>query len=291
MPVNRAAPRPHSARLYHRPLERLRLYGTLVDLRRMWTLVRVACPTPARRQRMRVRILHLFGLVMRLMWAPRVTDCPAQPRRHHSHFTDDNFLSHFRFRKQDFFRVLSAMGLTDAAGSPVWLRVGSEGKHCVVPSDWALMVLLKRLATGATYRDMMCVVGGGKTALSNTFLHMLEMLFVKYRARLASLTFFRPHITAFMRLMHDLCRRLHGIACPFDGLVGVVDGKLYVTNRPTGPACRRPNMRDTDAFNGKARLHGLKYQGITTPVGLCVLEGPHGGAGSVSRCTPAWCWL
>lgn len=278
MPVNRIAPRPHSIRLYHRPMEINRYMVTLADLQRMWITLHQGGVSVVRRQRMRTLIMHLFHMISALVLMPRVTDCPAEPRRGHSTFDDENFRSHFRFRKQDFFRLLAAVGLTNAvSGSPIWLHVGADGTKSVVPSDWSLMVLLKKLATGATYKDIMRVVGGSKTALSNTYLHMLEYLFFKYRDRLADFTYFRDHVSDFIRLMDALSQHLHGIPCPYDGLVGIIDGKLYVTNRPGGAGCVRPNMRDTDAFSGKARRHGLKYQGVTTPIGLAVLEGPKGG--------------
>ena len=278
MPVNRTAPRPHSTRLFHRPMELNRYMGMLTDLRRLWGVIHQGGVRVVRRQRMRTLILQLFRIISTLVLLPRITDCPAEPRRDHSAFDDENFRGHFRFRKQDFFRILAAVGFTDAVtGSPTWLRIGADGTQSLVRSDWALMVLLKKLATGASYKDIMRVVGGSKTVLSNAYLHLLEYLFVKYRERLCDFTFFRDQVTDFLRLMDDLTQHLHGIRCPYDGLVGIIDGKLYVTNRPGGAGCVRPNMRDTDAYSGKARRHGLKYQGVTTPVGLTVLEGPKGG--------------
>ncbi len=46
------------------------------------------------------------------------------------------------------------------------------------------MVLMKRMATGNRYRDVAEVVGGNKTELCVTFLHMLELLHDKYKDRL-----------------------------------------------------------------------------------------------------------
>ena len=38
--------------------------------------------------------------------------------------------------------------------------------------------------------------------------------------------------------------------------------------------CVHDNVFDFQAFNGKARLHGLKFQGVLLPNGLAVLHGP-----------------
>jgi hypothetical protein len=129
-----------------------------------------------------------------------------------------------------------------------------------VPADWALMVLIKRLATGGRYRDVAAVLGGGKTVLCNTFLHMLSWMHAKYKDRLCDLKFFRPLVPDFVRLMDNLSMHLNGTPCPFPNLIAFVDGHLVATTRPGGEGCVRPNMYDTDVYNGHKKVHGLKYQ-------------------------------
>ena len=61
-------------------------------------------------------------------------------------------------------------------------------------------------------------------------------------------------------------------------LIGFIDGHFVATNRPGGDdSFVRPNMYDTDVYNGKTKTHGLKYQAVTMPIGICILDGPFGG--------------
>ena len=93
-------------------------------------------------------------------------------------FPDWEFTGHFKFRPQDFMRVLRALGLTCPDGCPIFLRIGDNAQcQSVVRSDWAFAVLVKRLATGGRYRDLQAVLGGSKTVLCNTFLYMLTFLY------------------------------------------------------------------------------------------------------------------
>ena len=249
----------------------------------MWRLVPGLHKNAAAKTRLRRCMLGLFSIVGTEMLMPRLSDCPVKAKRMPEEFAIPEFHGHFKFRKHDFYRVLAAIGLTQQhTRDPIWLRVGSGDTKSVVRSDWALAVLIKRLATGCRYRDVQAVMGGSKTALCVTFLHMLELLFNKYRDRLGDLKFFRHSLPDFVRLLNSLQQKYHSIDCPYDNVIGLVDGHFVATNRPGGDGCVVPNMYDTDVFNGKTRLHGLKYQGLTTPLGICILHGPYGGPESDS---------
>lgn len=135
--------------------------------------------------------------------------------------------------------------------------------------------------------DLKCVLGGSKTLLANTFLHMLETLYTKYKARLADLTFFEPVMPQCVAMLNALCQQHNNMDMPHDGLIGFVDGHFQVrykpepcpphltmrhygmrsallpqkitlhttqaTNRPGGAGCVRHNLFDTDVYNGKVR--------------------------------------
>ena len=272
MPTHLHAPRWQRPRLYHRPMEVQRLHRLLQVVQRLWTLLS-RLPRTRRVQRLRVAAAALMTAVGWMSVLPRINDCPARAKRPAASFDDEEFRGHFKFRKADFMRVLAALGLTtqDAHKRPVNIRVGRPGTHCVVPADWALMVLVKRLATGGRYRDLAAVLGGGKTVLCNTFVHMLQWMHGKYKCRLRDLKFFRNLIPEFARLLENLSQHLHGTPCPFTNLVGFVDGHLVATARPGGDGCVHPNMYDTDVYNGNKKVHGLKYQVLMTLHARCLL--------------------
>ena len=242
----------------------------LHKLAKVW--VRVPALPLDMQKRLRLLVLAAFGATSLLILTPRMHDSPARPREVVFMFDEEDFRGHFKFRKGDLYTVLEAMRLTEpnSARSPCWLHIGPPGAQSLVPSDWALCVLLKRLATGGSYRDVLTLLGGSKTILCATFLHMLELLHEKYGGRLRDLKFFRDKIPDFVRLVNNLCNELHGIDSPFDNLIALIDGHLMGTARPGGEGCVRPNMYDTDVFNGKDRMHGLKYQVRDVVCVVCV---------------------
>jgi hypothetical protein len=107
-------------------------------------------------KRKHLTLLLLMSMVSAafLTHIPRLTDDTALPRKDPSHFEEIQFKDHFRFRKQDFYRVLRALGMTVDYGdpTPVTLRIGKKGTQSQVASDWAFMVLLKRLSAASQYR-------------------------------------------------------------------------------------------------------------------------------------------
>jgi hypothetical protein len=67
-----------------------------------------------------------------------------------------------------------------------------------------------------------------------------------------------------------------GMSCERAGQ-GLVDGHFQPTCRPGGKGCVNMNAYDHQMFNGKERQHGLKFQAVALPNGLCVLAGPYMG--------------
>ena len=256
----------------------------LKDLLKIWDLVPQTRLNTVAKKRARILLLSILAYTGMMLMIPRISDCLVKEKRMPDTFPDWEFTGHFKFRPQDFMRVLRALGLTYPDGCPIFLRIGDNAQcQSVVRSDWAFAVLVKRLATGGRYRDLQAVLGGSKTVLCNTFLYMLTFLYRKYKIRLGDFKFFRKHIPDFVKLFNNLCQKYHGIDCPYDNVIGLIDAHFVPTNRPGGDGCKYPNMYDTDVFNGKSKLHGLKYQGVTTPIGICILHGPFGGPESDAK--------
>ena len=104
--------------------------------------------------------------------------------------------------------------------------------------------------------------------------------------------------------------------CPFDGMVGMVDGHFQPCCRPGGLGCINDNLCDYQMFNGnvclcetlteslcvtvlcgpgsnslvrtlepgKEREHCLKFQSVVLPNGLCVINGPFLGPEHDATC-------
>ena len=78
------------------------------------------------------------------------------------------------------------------------------------------------------HSDLKCVLGGSKTLLATTFLHMLQTLYSTYKIRLSDLTFFENIMSTCVDLLNNLCHKHNNMAMPYDNAVGFVDGHLQV---------------------------------------------------------------
>lgn len=251
-------PRAREPRLMLTLMEQHDILGDLRQLCERWRQLRRkrrAAPDQEARAIWRKlrRIAAAIAASSALLLMPRMSDDVAGPKKTIQDWPDITFKEDFRFHKAHFMRLLAAVGLCTEAdrGSPRWIRVGQPGRHSVVPADWALMVLLKRLASTASYRDLKKILGGSKTVLSDTFLHMLGYMYHRYSRRLSDLAWYEPHIHILAGLTQEHCWKYNGMTCPYDNIIGWVDGHFMETRRPYGKGCRGRNLRDRDVYNGK----------------------------------------
>ena len=156
MPLHRRQPRPYSIRLHHTSLEIRKLLmaiGNMADLIRM---IRNLPSLPSHKTKRLTLLLQMsMASTVFLTHIPRLTDDTAIPRKGPTAFEEIQFKDHFRFRKQDFYRVLCALHLTVSPNNPTprILHIGRPKTQSTVSSDWAFMVLLKRLSSACQYRQ------------------------------------------------------------------------------------------------------------------------------------------
>ena len=150
-----------------------------------------------------------------LLSLPRDATSTAVPPRSPIDFGESEFKDHFRFGRADFFRLLSALGLANPNNmhAPRYMRIGRR----LARTDWALMLLLKRLASPSPYKDLRWILGGSKTLLCACFLHMLQLLHTKFCSKCTSLLPWQDYMLDFERMLQDA-------GSVFDGLIGLVDG-------------------------------------------------------------------
>jgi hypothetical protein len=258
MPTVLKKPRPREPRLL---LSLMEQHDILADVRQLcdyWReLRRKRRGAPADQNRAmwqkQRRVAAAIAYSNTLLLMPRMSDDVASPKRSMVDWPEITFKEDFRFHKTHFMRLLAAVGLCteNDRGRPRWIRVGQPGRQSVVSADWAMMVLMKRLASTASYRDLKKILGGSKTALSDTFLHMLGYLYHRYSRRLSDLSWYEPHAHILVGLTEEHCWKYNATACPYDNIIGWVDGHFMETRRPYGKGCRGRNLRDRDVYNGK----------------------------------------
>lgn len=217
----------------------------------------------ARRRLLLAAAVRVSGALLLL---PRISEDMACARKRMTDWTEVTFKEDFRFRKHDFMRILHGMGLGDVHDSnrPRWIRVGTDSTQSLVCSAWALMVLIKRLASTCTYRDLKKVLGGSKTLLCETFLYMLGYVYARYHRRLCDLTWFEPHVDELIRLVDAQCLHHNGMHSPVDNIIGMLDGHFMHTTRPHGRGCRSRNFVDRHVYNGKGQRSLACPRGVTS---------------------------
>ena len=160
-----------------------------------------------------------------LLALPRDNSATAIPPRGVVDFGEAEFMDHFRFSRRDFYRLLAGLEMAHVADPtlPRYMHVGTR----VVRTEWALLVLLKRLTCCSTYKDLRFVLGGSKTTMCKTFLHVLHHVYVSKCDRVTSLLPWEDFMLDFVDMW-----RARG--SPFEWLVGLIDGHLQPTCRPGG---------------------------------------------------------
>ena len=129
MTTHRHQPRSHSIRLYHSSLEIQKLLNTMKDTAELIRLIQFL-PTLSSTTKKQLTLLLLLNMASTVVLThiPRTSDDTALPRRDSTHFQEIQFKEHFRFRRKDFYRVMSALNLTDLWHSECrTIRLGHDG--------------------------------------------------------------------------------------------------------------------------------------------------------------------
>lgn len=130
-----------------------------------------------------------------------------------------------------------------------------------------LCILLSRLCFPKRYVDMVRDFGRSKSQLSVIFNEMVYFINNKWSFLLNS--FDQPWLQE--QKLREFANTIHDKGCPFTNCIGFIDGKIV-------PNCK-PIREQRELYNGKDRIHGLKYQSIVTPNGLIAhLYGPVEGS-------------
>jgi hypothetical protein len=248
-------------------LETHKSVSLIVQLLSVWRLLRFRVRLGRGRARdyslMRLLLIYTCQLGLSVL-APRTHHVSATPLRLTHDFEEDEFKDHFRWRPAHFMQLLAAFDLVSAqdATSPIWMRVGRRGRQSWIRSDWGLMVLLKRLASASTYKDLRFVLGGNKTLLCDTFLFMLRRTYRQYATHTcSSLLKWEHYMLPFAKLLKDK-------GSPYENLIGLVDGTFLHMSAPvcaclnvTAPVCACLNIDTGRSFHADQPSRRLRmYQ-------------------------------
>ena len=104
--LHRRQPRLRAIHRHHTSLEIRKLIMVIGNMADLIRLIRnLPSPSTHKKQRLTLLLMSMSSTVF-LVHIPRLTDDTDSPRKGPSDFEEIQFKDHFRFRKQDFYRVL-----------------------------------------------------------------------------------------------------------------------------------------------------------------------------------------
>ena len=177
------------------------------------------------------------------------------------HDGEQEFLNRYRFRRADFQRMVTAMGLNGKI-----LRCGRPGREQNYPAEFCLLVLLRRLSYPNALHRLVSEFGLDSNRLCDIYHATLEHIFDRYSA-LIDIRTWVPFFPEFGRAMQEY-------GSPYDNeeLVGIFDGKFVRCCRPGGLGNKLSKTDQSELYSGEKGYHGIKYMGVLFPNGMVTLS-------------------
>lgn len=279
MPVNPTEPRQSVKRTELKYLEKYRLAVSSAEM----NAAALKLIVTAVKQRKKLRKQHIaacMGIASALLSStalnrematlPRQRPTSMGPMKGPYDFDEAMFYSQFRFRRDHFYMLLQAMRWTDAAGRVRVIKFGRAKHTTSMRTDHLMMILCRRLAFPCRWVDVMLILGGNETDLSDGYNFVLRYIFKTFCPLVSHLGFWKEKFP-------DFAKRLADMGAPFDNLISFVDGHFDPTARPGGDACWNLNVKDYQVWNHLHKDHGLMYQGLCLVNGWCMCWGPFRG--------------
>jgi hypothetical protein len=168
------------------------------------------------------------------------------------------FVHEFRFTHAEFDRVVLALS---SMGIPSIIRSAARDRCSLYE---ALAMLCMKYAWPTRLGSMVKLFGTCTSRMSRIIGALRRAIYKVFASRLnAPYTLSQEQLVCFSRATQLRCGR--------PNLFGFIDGTVR-------PMCK-PGDLQASCYNGKDRVHALKYQGLTTPDGLLLqLCGPWPGS-------------
>jgi hypothetical protein len=181
----------------------------------------------------------------------------------------------FRFASDDLETLAAALRLPE--------RIVTLHRDSVIRRE-AIAIVLHRLAFPGTSHYHRRFFGRGAGPLSEIWHHVISHIRDTFAPRLLH----RLDIERLAPRLQQFANAVQSRGSPLAGCVGFVDGPLRAIARfaidsyayPT----RSPSYGQRDFYNGKDRIHALKFQGVIFPDGIIAqMAGPYFGKSHDAR--------
>lgn len=167
-------------------------------------------------------------------------------------------LERFRFSRADIDRVRRLLGIPD-------IVITHNRDRC--PGLWAFCMLLYKLSWPRLMCDFRDTFGGTKQRCGRIVNHVAVFLYLRFSAKMSSLDRERYNDDYILRLCEAGFQK--------NGVMENIWGFIDATIRP----CARPVRFQKVVYNGKNKVHSIKFQTVVTWDGMIAhVAGPWPGA-------------
>ena len=118
------------------------------------------------------------------------------------------------------------MQWTDGSGRPLVMKFGRRWHKTRMRTDHIMMILLRRLAFPCRWCDLILILGGLISELSEAYNFALKFIFHKFCPLVSRLDVWKENFSRF-------AQRLSDMGVPFDNLVSFVDGHFNQLDLPS----------------------------------------------------------
>lgn len=273
MPTVRWFPRDARFRHFHKCLQRFYLKKEaeealkaiaaflIIELRKR----RCASPLVARRKfllALAALAFHYDSLMEEIRRKSITVFFPSQEMQS---WDDDTFEKMFRFRREDFHRVLDSLQI-----SGKFMLCGRDKREQKYPAHLCLMVVLRRLSFPCRFVDLVNIFGLPSNRLCDIFHSTVDFLYEEYARTLNQYSIWCDHFPSFAKALHDY-------GAPYDNLVSIFDGHFIAVCRPGGLGNVKSRLDQSELYTGEKAQHGIKYLVAQFPNGITALSGPYKG--------------
>lgn len=198
-------------------------------------------------------------------------------------FDEDLFFKMFRFRREHFNRVLTAMKLDGKSILCGRKGTGSRNRAQHFPADICLLIVLRRMAFPCRFVDLVNVFGLPTNRICDIYHSTVDFLYFKFARKLNRFEIWKEHFPAFAQAFRDF-------GAPYDSLASIFDGHNVECCRPGGLGNLTSRVDQGELFSGEKANHSVKYMVAQFPNGMTALSGPYKGSSHDAKCLRESLW-
>ena len=169
-------------------------------------------------------------------------------------YSEEECWTQMRFQKSDLILLSTELAIDAGRG---FIRTAGSGS--VFQPIEALVVFLTRMAYPNRWEDKIKFLGGrARGAYVEAFYYVLDFIYDNFKHCITD-------ITRWAGNMDEWADAIHAAGAPAPRCVGFIDGTFRPCARPGGP-----NINQRQVYSGYKKLHGIKFQSVTSVNGLIV---------------------